>query len=358
MVDYITDEPHRGAIGDLRAFQASGLVGARRFIRGELPGLPLSRLVGMRVTDAGLGKATFSMPMTNWLDDGFGIKHAGIFTMFADAPLASALWTGLPAGRIATTSELNMSFVRPITVKTTNIVGRAETIHLSNQVGLSSIEISDQDGRLLAFGSTRCLITDLPVDPEAEYPPPDTGPEDTPDPFLREPPTDGYFSLEEILNGRPIELERKALRGDIVFPIARLTGVKLTGVEDGYVEMRMPTSPWFSNGGPAIYGGLLGWFADFTSGSAVYSELDPGDVYATLDMNLRFTRPAIINDGGLTAQAQVRHKGKRLRISSAEITNSQGKRVAMATSSSLVVRGGARALTQGLLPDEILKTVS
>ena len=357
MVDCITDEPARGAIGDLRPFQTSGLEGARRLIRGELPGLPMSRLVGMRVTDAGLGKATFSMPMTNWLDDGFGLKWAGIFAMFADSPLAVALWTGLPAGRVSTTSELNMSFVRPVTSKTANIVGRAETIHLGSQVGLSSIQISDQDGRLLAFGSTRCLIVDVPVDPDAEYPAPDTGPDDPPDPYLREPPTDGYFSLDEILDGVPIELERKALRGEIVFPIARVTGVRVMAVEPGFVEMRLPTSPWFSNSGPAIYGGILAWLAEFTMGSAVYSELDPGDGFATLDLNVRFTRPAVINDGGLTAQGQVRHKGNRLRVSSAEITNSQGKRVAMATSSALIVRGGARALTEGRLPDEILQTV-
>ncbi|MCH8983360.1 MAG: DEAD/DEAH box helicase family protein [Acidobacteria bacterium] len=101
----------------------------------------------------------------------------------------------------------------------------------------------------------------------------------------------------------------------------------------------------------------LAWLAEFTMGSAVYSELDPGDGFATLDLNVRFTRPAVINDGGLTAQGQVRHKGNRLRVSSAEITNSQGKRVAMATSSALIVRGGARALTEGRLPDEILQTV-
>ncbi len=309
----------------------------------------------MRPSDAGLGTATFSMPITPWLEDGFGLVWGGVFALFADAPLASAIWTGLPAGRVSTTSELNMSFVRPITRETTNIVGRAETIHLSSQVGLSSIQVSDQNGRLLGFGSTRCLITDVPVDPHANYPEPDTGADDPPDPYLREPPTDGYFSLDEILNGVPIELERKALRGGIAFPIVRLTGAKLTGVEDGFVEFRLPSSPWFSNGGPAIYGGMLAWLADFTMGSAVYSTLGAGDVFATLDMNVRYTRPAMIEDGGLTAQGHVRHKGSRLRVSSCEITNSDGKRVAMATSSSLVIRGGAHQLARGRLPDEILR---
>ena len=354
-VEYITDEPHRGAIGDFRPFQRTGLEGARGFMRGEFPGPPPSRLLGMKPTDVGLGTATFAMPITPWLEDGFGLVWGGVYALFADAPLASAIWTGLPSGRVATTSELNMSFVRPATRKTTNIVGKAETIHLSTQVGLSSIQISDQTGRLLAFGSTRCLISDVPVDPDAEYPEPDTGPDDPPDPYLREPPSDGYFSLDEVLNGVPIELERKALSGGIVFPVARLTGVKVIGVEDGFFEMRMPTSPWFANGGPAIYGGILAWLAEFAMGSAVYSSLGAGDVFATLDMNIRFTRPAMINSGGLTGQAHVRHQGTRMRVSSCEISNSEGKRVAMATSSALVVRGGTHQLAKGRLADEILR---
>ena len=49
--------------------------------------------------------------------------------------------------------------------KTRNMAARAETIHVSSQLGLSTLEITDQDGRMLAFGTTRCLVSDLPVDP-------------------------------------------------------------------------------------------------------------------------------------------------------------------------------------------------
>jgi hypothetical protein len=69
----ITDERFRGSIGDLRAFQRPGLESLKRYIRGELPAFPISRLVGMRATEAVLGKATFAMPITPWLEDGFGL---------------------------------------------------------------------------------------------------------------------------------------------------------------------------------------------------------------------------------------------------------------------------------------------
>jgi hypothetical protein len=39
------------------------------------------------------------------------------------------------------------------------------------------------------------------------------------------------------------------------------------------------------------------------------------------------------------------------------VDNAQGKRVAMATSSALVLEGGARELRNGRLPDEILAEI-
>ena len=350
----ITDERFRGSIGDLRAYQKPGLETFRRYIREELPAPPISRLTGMGPTEAGLGKATFTMPVTRWLEDGFGLYWGGVYALFADAPLASAIWTTLPAGKAVTTSELSLSFVRPMSRKTANMIGRAETIHSGSQVGLSMIQITDQDGRLLAFGSTRCLITDVPVDASAEYALPDLGPTEPADPYLRTPPDDGYFSLTQVMNGAPMELQSQTVAGEKIFPVWRLTGYRPTAVSDGLVTGVLPTSAWFSNGGPSIYGGLLAWAAEFNMGAAVYSTLSAGDVFATLDMHIRFTRPALVNTGDLTIAASVNHRGRLLRVSSCNIDNAEGKRVAMATASALVVEGGVRELLKGRLPDEIL----
>ncbi len=347
----------RGAIGDLRAFQQPGLETLRRFVRQDLPGPPISRLVGLRPTEAALGKATFAMPITRWLEDGFGLYWGGVYALFADAPLASAIWTTLPAGKAVTTSELSLSFVRPMSRQTTSIVGRAETVHSGSQVGLSTIQITDQAGRMLAFGSTRCLIIDVPVRLDADYPVPAAGPTEPPDPYLRRPPEDGYFSVDEVMNGVPVELQRRTVAGDKVFPVWRLTGYRPTAVADGAVTASLPSSAWFSNGTPALYGGLLAWAAEFTLGAAVYSQLEVGDVFATLDMHIRFMRPALVDAGKLTLKASVTHRGRLLRMAACEVDNADGKRVAMATSSALVVPGGARELRKGRLPEEILADV-
>src|SRR5262249_48307758 len=126
---HIDAERYRGSIRDLRAFQTPGLETLRRYVRGELPAVPIQRLAGLRATEAGLGKATFTMPVTRWLEDGFGLYWGGVFALLADAPLAAAIWTTLPAGKAVTTSELSLSFVRPMSRKTEAMIGRAETIH-------------------------------------------------------------------------------------------------------------------------------------------------------------------------------------------------------------------------------------
>jgi uncharacterized protein (TIGR00369 family) len=351
----IIDERFRGAIGDWRAFEKPGLETLRRYVRGDLPAPPIARLVGMRPTEAGLGKATFTMPVTRWLEDGFGLYWGGVYALFADAPLAAAVWTTLPAGKAVATSELSMSFVRPMSRTTANMIGRAETVHSGSQVGLSMIQITDQDGRMMAFGSTRCLIGDVPVGTGAASEPPNLGPTDNPvDPYLRPPPDGDYFNLDQVMNGTPIDLQRRTVAGEKIFPVWRLTGYRLTAIDDGRCTGILPSSPWFSNGGPSIYGGLLAWAAEFTMGAAVYSTLGRGDVFATLDMHIRFTRPALIDSGNLSLEASVNHRGRLLRVSSCNVNNAEGKRVAMATSSALLVEGGVRELRKGRLPEEIL----
>lgn len=354
----IIEEPRRGAIGDLRALQQPGLQTFRRYIYGDLPLPPIWRLTGMRPTEAGLGRATFSMPITPWLADGTGIYWGGIYALFADSPLAAAIWTTLPAGKILTTSELNMSFVRPLSEQTRNIIGHASIVHSGSQVGLSTALITDHEGRTLAFGSSRCLIADFAVDPLAQFPEPDTGPGDTEDPYLRDVPQSDFCTLEEFGDMKPIELQRATISEGRTHPVWQLTGYRATEIRDGFCKSLLPSSPWFSNGTFAINGGLLAWAADFTMGAAVYSTLPAGDIFATLDMHIRFTRPANIDSGPLTLSGQVHHRGRQLRVSSCDIDSAEGKRVAMATGSALVIPGGAKMLSEGMKPEDVIASAT
>jgi uncharacterized protein (TIGR00369 family) len=137
-------------------------------------------------------------------------------------------------------------------------------------------------------------------------------------------------------------------------PVARLTGLEPVFAAGGRSQVTLPTSPWFSNGGPAIYGGVLAWLADLTMGAAAYSLLDVGGLNAPLDLNVRYVRPALINSGRLTAEARVIHQGNRLRVLQAEVRSEEQKPVAVATSSMLVLPNGAFDLIEGKPAHEII----
>ena len=158
-----------------------------------------------------------------------------------------------------------------------------------------------------------------------------------------------------MLHGNPCDIQDRLIAEKVVPNINRLSGATFLRNAPGSMTLTFPTSPWFSAGGPALYGGVIAWMAEAAMGAAVYSSLGAGEVFGTLDMNIRFTRPALINSGDLTVHAEVQHHGRRLRIASAELTNAEGKRVAMATSSALVVPGGIKALMQGWIPDEVVQ---
>jgi uncharacterized protein (TIGR00369 family) len=166
---------------------------------------------------------------------------------------------------------------------------------------------------------------------------------------------DGYFDLESVSNGRPMDLLKRIFSGELIPNAVRMASASWEVLDEGSVVGRFPNSPWFSVGSPSLYGGAIAWFAEAAMGNAIYSTLEPGEVFATLDMNVRFTRPAVINRGDITITAIVQHEGRRLRIAAADVTGSDGKRVAMATNSALVVPGGIKALMQGWIPDEVLQ---
>ena len=353
-MENITDERFRGSIGDLRAYQKPGLESFRRFIRGELPGPPISRLLGIRPTEAGLGKATFTMPITRWLEDGFGLYWGGVYALLADAPLASADLDNA-ARRESRRYVRAQHVVRPTDEQEDLQHGRPGRDHPFGKTG-GPVDAPDHRSR-----RSPARIRQHPVFDHRCPRRHGSGIRSTSaraGRFARSlsatTAQNGYFRLDQVVHGIPIELQRRtiAARRSSRFGASPATGRPWS--TKAISRAVLPSSAWFSNGGFSIYGGLLAWAAEFTMGAAVYSTLPPGDVFATLDMHIRFTRPALLDSGDLTFAASVRHRGRRLRVTSCHVDNAEGKRVAMATSSALVVEGGVGELRKGRLPEEIL----
>jgi uncharacterized protein (TIGR00369 family) len=351
----ITTEPVRGTLGDIGSLAQPGFDAMRAVVRGATAPPPIHHLVGLRPTEIDLGRSTFSLPVTRWLEDSLGIIHAGAFPMVADAALSTALYTGMPPGRMVTTTQLMMSYVRPPTRATTNLNARAQSIHIGREVGISDCRIEDQLGRVLAYGSTRCVFRDVPFDPDGAPMKPPEPATDPPDPYLRPVPQEYYYTYPDVEHLTPIEVVKLVIDGDLPNGARfRITGMVPVLIEEGRFVGTCLKSPWLSAGTPFMYGGFLGWLCDGLMGGAFWSTLDRGQIYATLDMEVRFLRPVALDGGTLTGEAKVVHSGRTIRVAEVTVSDDSGKAVAMATGSAIVVPGGIPALFRGQMPDEIV----
>lgn len=352
-------EPVRGVIGNLGALSHPGMEVGRMMVHGELPWSPVQHLGGMRPTEAGLGTMTWEMPVTPWLQDRYGVIWGGVYALFADAVVGTSLQTGLPPGKLVATSELALSYVRPATLESGNFIGRGETIHLGREVGLSEAKIEDRHGRLLAYASTRCIVIDLPVDPNMPLMDIPDAIDDPPDPYLREVPDHVTVNWEELGALSPAEVFDKVWKtGEIgVGPVVRLTGHRGLEMGDGTYTLEWPASPWFSAGGPAMYGGAIGWGLDTAIEGAIFSTLDPGEFNASLDLHVRYFRPPMLDNRMLRVRAEVQHRGKRTRVATAEMIDADGNRVALATGSAFIIPDGIAHFLSGGSPAEIVPEV-
>ena len=318
----------------------SGLEQLRAFTHGQAPAPPMSHLTGMRPTQVGPGAATFSMPVTDWLLSPPGQVQLGTLAILADGSLGCAVQTALGAATPYTTAEMSITGTRPVHRGMQRLVARGSLIHASRSLALSDVRVEDEQGRLVAHGTSRCFVFPPVVSPP---PPPIEFPEvtepsfDLPPPHLR--PVEGEVLAQDVydrLSG--LEILRRQIDGDLPAPpICRLTGLWPTEAEEGRATFVCPASEWLCSPLGKLEGGAIALIAETPMICAVQTLLPPGASYATLDLKVNFLRPVSPDGTDLTATGQVIHRGKTLAIASSEVFDAEGRKVAMATGSTRVL---------------------
>ena len=341
----ILDEPLRGGFFKPEMLALSGIEQMRAGIEGRAVPPPMHHLTGMRPTETGPGTSTFTMPSTGWLASQYGVISGGILATLADGPLGCSIQSTLPPGTIYTTSELSMSYLRPAFPDGRTITAKGRVIHVGRSLALSDTVVTDGDGRELAHATSRCFIFP-PADPPprpAELPVLEPAVYDTPDPYLREPLGAVLGADVESLSG--YELYRRCASGELPPPpLYYLTGSKPVDVGEGTITWTMPASPWLCSPTGLVEGGFLVYLADSAIATASATLTPAGTASAPIDVTVKFIRPAPPDGRDLTAVGRVVNHGRSLSVASAEIRNADGKLVATALGSSMLLPG--RSLTK------------
>jgi uncharacterized protein (TIGR00369 family) len=154
----VTVEPADPRAVAEQGLQLAGIEYVRAIFAGELPAPPISELMGFRGVEFEPGRAVFEMTPGPQHYNPIGSVHGGIALTLLDSAMGCAVHTLLEAGVGYTTLEVKTNFVRPITADTGPIRCEGTVIHRGSRVATAEGRLTDASGKLLAHGTTTCLI--------------------------------------------------------------------------------------------------------------------------------------------------------------------------------------------------------
>ena len=342
----IWQEPAKGGYPD-RSFLAlpgSERMGAAR--RGLIPYSPMGYLTELEMTEGSRGHSTFSMPASPWFANSSGLISGGVLAVIGDAALGLGRPLRRRPGQGMTTAELSMSFLRPVVPKPgAAVTGSGQLIHRGRSLGISEAFLFDDDDQLISHGTTRCTVFP-PVDPLPDPPDADAGRGAGRRPgatrktrCARE--VEGEVLPQEVFERRSgLEILRALIAGELPRPpIYHLTGLRLTEAAEGETVAVLPCSKWLSTSAGTIQGGFTAMLAESAMTSAAFSTAPADTAVATLDFKVNYLRPVFPDGNDMTARARILHRGRTLVVAAAELTNAEGKQVALATGSSMYLPG-------------------
>lgn len=342
-------EPVRGGYPDPPIFRQAPSVVLRAMAAGTAPQPPISRLTGMRLVECGIGTTSFTMPLSDWLCTSQGAIAIGPLTVPADAAMACAIQMELPPATPLTTAELSLRLLRPAPAGGL-ITARGRVIDVRRTIALAEVTITDEDERLIAHGSSLCVLhPDADRAPAVEAPQPRTSTpppvEEGPDPWQR--PSIGEVLSQDVWERMTgLEVLRAQLDDELPAPpIQHLTGLRPTEASERQATFAMPTTEWLCAPVPGrVQGGAVALLAEAGLSGAIQTTVPARTALAPIDVKVNYLRPLAADGRLATAAGRMIHSGRRVAVATAEVVDADGRPVAVATGSGMLLPGRAVAL--------------
>lgn len=150
------------AAGAAHLGRRSGLELMRAMIAGELAAPPIMHLIDMSRMEAEEGRVAVELLPQEFHYNPLGTVHGGVISTLLDTAAACAVHTTLPAGIGYTSLDLNVKFLRPVTVDTGALRCEGTVLQRGRRTALAEARLTDPAGRLVAHATSTCLIFPLP----------------------------------------------------------------------------------------------------------------------------------------------------------------------------------------------------
>ena len=130
----------------------------RQVMSGEVPAAGMRQLMNFKLVEVSEGRAVFTIQADERHYNGLGIAHGGLAATLLDSATGCAINTMMPAGRIFTTLEMKINYVRPLTREVGEVRCEANVIHVGGRTATAEGRIVDRNGKLYAHGTSTCML--------------------------------------------------------------------------------------------------------------------------------------------------------------------------------------------------------
>lgn len=150
-----------GGFGVVPIEQARTMDGVTLFgeiLAGRLPAPPICNALGFWLEEVEFGRVVFGYDPVGEHYNPLGSVHGGIAATLLDSVMGCCIHTTLKAGIGYTTVEIKVNYVRAMTDRTGEVRAEGKVINVGSRIATSESRLVDAAGKLLAHGTTTCLI--------------------------------------------------------------------------------------------------------------------------------------------------------------------------------------------------------
>lgn len=154
--------------------------------------------------------------------------------------------------------------------------------------------------------------------------------------------TDPQVVVAAALSMSGKDLMQTWISGELPVPpiVATLGGGGFDVPEPGRVVTTFVPEEFHYNPMGTVHGGVYSTVCDTVCGTAVQSMLPEGSYYTTLDLTIKFLRPATAATGRLTCEGRVVHLGRKTALAEATLRDDSGRPYASALSTCMILTAG------------------
>jgi uncharacterized protein (TIGR00369 family) len=147
-----------GVIDDDLTRAMTGLEFVQGLVDGSLPLNPMAETLGYDIVEASKGRVVVVADPHAKHRNPFGTIHGGLAATLLDSCMGLSVLSMLDKGFAQTTLEFKISLVRPITPQTGRVSVEGRIMTCGRPIGTAEGRLTDKHGRMLAHGTTTCLI--------------------------------------------------------------------------------------------------------------------------------------------------------------------------------------------------------